>query len=249
MVDVVVGLGEIGRAVGWYFGAAFVAIVAIWVQFMVRWGDEKRELGLSNAGLARLLAELERPRGTLHRALANRHQGEPCEYFADQQQFKVWFEKVRGAGSQSAGLLFHGYLWDVLSSRRTRLRASDNRVNLTGVRNKLKRYRYHRWLNFGLANTAVSLGILGTVTGLWSGFNQIDFGGGDIAGVMDEVMGSLSRALYTTGVGVLISIPIVITGLRMEQQLEEMFGMICEVQNAVVATLRQLENDGSGDGD
>ena len=236
------GLGEIGQAVGWYFGGAFLAIVVAWVQFMVRWWDERRELGISKTGLACLLEEIERPDGVLHQALADRFHGVASEDFPDQQEFAAWFQSARSS-QRHAAALFENYLWGVLSTHRPRLRAMDNRVNLTGVRNELKRYRYHRWLNFGLANTAVSLGILGTVTGLWGGFNQIDFGGSDIAGVMEEVMSSLSQALYTTAVGVLISMPIVISGLKMEQQLEELFGQVYEVHNALVASLRQIEMD------
>ena len=242
MEGLVAGVGEIGRAVGWYFGVAFLAIVVAWVQFMVRWWDEKRELGVSKAGLAYLLEELEHPDGVLHRALDDRFHGSVSEDFADRDQFAAWFRDARRS-HRHAATLFENYLWGVLSTHRLHLRAVDNRVNLTGVRNELKRYRYHRWLNFGLANTAVSLGILGTVTGLWGGFNQIDFGTSDIAGVMEEVMSSLSRALYTTAVGVLISMPIVISGLKMEQQLEELFGQVYEVHNALVATLREIERD------
>lgn len=242
MDGVVTGLVEIGRAVGWYFGVAFLGIVIAWMQFMVRWRDEKRELGISKAGLARLLDELEQTDGILHQALADRYYGEQSEDFPDRDQFAAWFHQVRG-GSRHLATLFENYLWGVLSTSRPRLRVMDNRVHLTGVRNELKHYRYHRWLNFGLANTAVSLGILGTVTGLWGGFNQIDFSNDDIASVMQEVMGSLSQALYTTAVGVLISMPIVITGLKMEQQLEELFGQAYEVHNALVATLQEIEMD------
>lgn len=242
MDGVAAGLIEIGRAVGWYFGAAFLAIVVAWMQFMVRWRDEKRELGISKSGLVRLLDELERTDGVLHLALTDRYYSEQCDAFPDRDRFATWFDQVRG-GSRHLATLFENYLWSVLSTSRPRLRVVDNRVNLTGVRNELKHYRYHRWLNFGLANTAVSLGILGTVTGLWGGFNQIDFANSDIAGVMQEVMGSLSQALYTTAVGVLISMPIVITGLKMEQQLEELFGQAYEVHNALVATLREIEMD------
>ena len=246
MDSVATGLVEIGRAVGWYFGVAFLAIVVAWMQFMVRWRDEKRELGISKTGLARLLDELERTNGVLHQALADRYYGEQSEDFPDRDRFAAWFHSIRGS-SRHLATLFENYLWSVLNTSRPRLRVVDNRVSLTGVRNELKHYRYHRWLNFGLANTAVSLGILGTVTGLWSGFNQIDFANNDIAGVMQEVMSSLSQALYTTAVGVLISMPIVITGLKMEQQLEELFGQACEVHNALVATLREIERDDTDD--
>lgn len=247
MDGVATGLVEIGHAVGWYFGAAFLAIVVAWMQFMVRWRDEKRELGISKDGLASLLGELERTDGWLYRALADRYYGDPSEDFPDRARFTDWFNGFRD-GSRHLATLFENYLWSVLSTSRPRLRVVDNRVNLTGVRNELKHYRYHRWLNFGLANTAVSLGILGTVTGLWGGFNQIDFASGDIAGVMQEVMTSLSQALYTTAVGVLISMPIVITGLKMEQQLEELFGQAYEVHNALVATLREIEMDAADGG-
>lgn len=247
MDGVAAGLVEIGHAVGWYFGAAFLGIVIAWMQFMVRWRDEKHELGISKSGLARLLHELERPDGILHRALAHRYYGEPSEDFPDGARFAAWFEEIRG-GSRHLAMLFESYLWGVLNTSRPRLRVLDNRVNLTRVRNELKHYRYHRWLNFGLANTAVSLGILGTVTGLWGGFNQIDFTNADIASVMQEVMSSLSQALYTTAVGVLISMPIVITGLKMEQQLEELFGQIYEVHHALVATLQEIEVDDDADG-
>ena len=243
------GVGELGRAVGPWFGAAFLAIVVVWVQFLVRWRDEKRELGLSAEGLARLLDALERPGGALHAALADRFRGRPCAAFPGRGAFEAWFaEHIAGPRAAQAGALFQGYLWGVLATVRDRLRAADNRVDLAAVRNELRRYRYHRWLNFGLANTAVSLGVLGTVTGLWAGFDRIDFGGGDIPAVMEEVMGAMSRALYTTAVGVLVSIPIVITGLAMERQLEEIFGMAHEVRNALAATLRQFAGDGAAAG-
>ena len=241
MEDVIGGLAEIGRAVGWYFGAAFLVIVAAWVQFLVRWGDERRELGISRTVLERLISELEQPKSALFMAVVDRFRGSQGDLFPGREQFEDWFRHVQGASARNEGVLFLNYLWGMLSTRRNRLLASDNRVGLAGVRNELKSYRYHRWLNFGLANTAVSLGILGTVTGLWGGFNQIDFSGGDVPAVMEEVMKSLSQALFTTAIGVLISIPIVITGLKMEQQLEEMYGMVCELQNALVATLLQLE--------
>lgn len=238
----VVSLREVVWGVGPYFGFAFLAIVLVWVQFVVRWRDEKRELALSAEGIETLLRELERPTGVLHKALRDRFHGRACDKFADREQFEEWFtSRASGHGSRNTGMLFQRYLWSVLSSVRARLRPFDNRVNLTGVRNELKRYRYHRWLNFGLANTAISMGILGTVTGLWAGFSQIDFSGGDIPGVMEEVMSALSQALYTTAVGVLVSMPIIISGLKMEQQLEELFGMAQEVHNALVATLQQIE--------
>ena len=240
------GLGEIGRGVGPYFGAAFLLIVFVWVQFVVRWRDERRALGLSDDGLARLVGALESRDGALRGALADRFRGRACAMFADRAAFDSWF--AQQVDSRHAGELFRTYLWHALNTGRARLRADDNRVGLTAVRNRLKRYRYHRWLNLGLANVAVSLGILGTVTGLWAGFDRIDFGGGDVAAAMEDVMGALSRALHTTAVGVLLSIPIVISGLKMEQQLEEMFGMAREVHEALAATLREFENESPVDG-
>ena len=237
---------EVGRGIGPYFGAAFLAVVFAWIQFLVRWRDERRELGLPFAGLAALLDEIERPGGALRGALADRFGGRAPAAFADRAAFDDWFaERV---GDRRRGALFADYLWEALDTPRARLRADDNRVALTAVRNRLKRYRYHRWLNMGLANLSISLGILGTVTGLWAGFEGVDFAAGDVAGTMEDVMAALSRALYTTAAGVLLSMPILVSGLRMEGQLEEMFGMVCEAHNALLATLRQLEDAGDGAG-
>ena len=228
-----------GPGSGAVFRRCLPGRVFVWVQFLVRWRDERRNLGLSATGLAALIDELERPEGALHGALADRFRGRACTVFADRAAFEDWFAD-RASGRQT-GALFASYLWAALDTPRTRLRPDDNRVGLTGVRNRLKRYRYHRWLNLGLANLSVSLGILGTVTGLWAGFEGIDFASGDVAGTMEGVMDALSRALYTTAVGVLLSMPILISGLKMERQLEELFGMVCEVQDALLATLRQFE--------
>ena len=238
------GFAEVGRGVGPWFGAAFLVVVFVWVQFLVRWRDERRELGISEAGLTALLDALERQDGALHGALCDRFRGCEPAAFADRAAFDAWF--ADHAGGRRAGALFSAYLWSVLDTPRARLRPDDNRVALTGARNRLKRYRYHRWLNLGLANLSVSLGILGTVTGLWAGFEGVEFAG-DVAATMEEVMGALSRALHTTAVGVLLSMPILVSGLAMEGQLEEMFGMVCEVHNALVATLRQLERADIGE--
>ena len=240
--------GEFGRDVGLFFGLAFLAIIFVWAQFLVRWRDEKWELGISEEGLKMLLRELEEPTGRLHGALLERFRGHACSEFTNRKQMEKWFDQcLRNSGSRYTGGLFENYLWGVLSTARVSLRSFDNRVSLIAVRNELKRYSYHRWLNFGLANMAVSMGILGTVTGLWSGFNQIDFSG-HISLVMEEVMDSLARALYTTAIGVLISMPIIISGLKMEQQLEELFGMVQEIHYAVVATLKQIEMEESRNG-
>lgn len=239
------GLPEVARGVGPWFGAAFLAIAFAWIQFLVRWRDERRELGLPSAALAALLDEIERPGGALHRALADRSGARPPAAFADRAAFDAWFS--RRTDRRGRGALFADYLWAALDTPRARLRPDDNRVALTAVRNRLKRYRYHRWLNMGLANLSVSLGILGTVTGLWAGFEGVDFAGGDVAETMEAVMSALSRALYTTAAGVLLSMPILVSGLKMEGQLEEMFGMAYEVHNALVATLRQLEGADGGE--
>ena len=161
----------------------------------------------------------------MHAALADRFGGRAAAAFADRAAFDAWFAARIGA---RRGGLFADYLWEALDTPRARLRADDNRVALTVVRNRLKRYRYHRWLNLGLANLSISLGILGTVTGLWAGFEGVDFAAGDVAATMEGVMAALSRALYTTAAGVLLSMPILVSGLRMEGQLEEMFGMAWE---------------------
>ena len=71
MEDFAASLGDIGRGVGPYFGAAFLVIVFIWVQFLVRWRDEKRELGLAR----RRPGEAARPARTVGGFVARRIAG------------------------------------------------------------------------------------------------------------------------------------------------------------------------------
>ena len=232
---------------GFPFALGFLGLLAAFVYFQVRWSLERDELRIDPDDLRSVIAEVEAPAGWIHSLIGERVNGSGTEGALGSVDTGAFRLSLEGRGllrSSEGGELFVQYLHGVLSTPKKRLLSSDNRLRLTRSRNTLRRHQYHRVINIVLASASVSLGILGTVGGLWLAFRYADFS--DVQRLGDSlggVMRALSRALYTTGTGLALSIPMIAVGLRMEGELERIFDQLEELRDAVVSTIRCLETE------
>ena len=235
---------ELYSAIGPFFSVAFGLVTISFIILVMKFCEERKRLGGTDKHLDRLVRAIENEDSLLSNHISQRVRGEQVDCPIDEESFGDWLDfsilGIKNSNSGDAGerMALKKYLFSVLTSPRRRLTREDNRLKLTPIRSYLKRRCFHRFIGVVLASTAVSLGVLGTVTGLWVTFRTADFENvARMAVVMEEIMIGLSQALYTTGLGLVLSIPMVILAFWMESDMERIHAGLLVVRDALQATV------------
>lgn len=244
-------------AIGPIFAVAFLVVfVAFMVATLNFFLNVKRRLSTSDEGIRKIIDALEDEKSELSQVLISKAMGKQITFSTsgekddgcDEEAFGWWLDDQilktdPGRGRDERQALKY-YLFGILASGRKRIFPQDNRIQLTSVRKYLLRRRWHTLVGVVLASVAVSLGLLGTVTGLFQAFQNADFENVEkMTEVMSGLMASLSQALYTTGVGLVLCIFMVLTAFLMESTLNRIYNGLREVQDAVVASITAVSSD------
>lgn len=250
MIEIIVEAGkDIYSAIGPFFSVAFGLVTISFIILVIKFCEERKRLGLSKQHLQRLIRAIEDEDSLLYRHICQRVQGKQADCPIDKKSFGDWLDfNILGIENSSSGnagerMALKKYILGVLTSPRRRLTLEDNRLKLTAIRNYLKQRCFHKFIGVVLASTAVSLGVLGTVTGLWVTFRTADFENvARMAVVMEEIMIGLSQALYTTGLGLSLSIPMVILAFWMESDMERIHAGLLIVRDALQTTVASVQD-------
>lgn len=245
MIGTIVEAGkDLYSAIGPFFSVAFGLVTLSFIILVMKFREERKRLGVSDYHLQRLVRAIEDEDSLLSEHICQRVRGKQVDCPIDEESFCDWLDfsilGIENSSSGSAGerMALKKYLFGVLTSPRRRLTREDNRLKLTAIRSYLKQRCFHRFIGVVLASTAVSLGVLGTVTGLWVTFRTADFENvARMAVVMEEIMIGLSQALYTTGLGLSLSIPMVMIAFGMETDMERIHAGLLVVRDALQATV------------
>jgi hypothetical protein len=243
-------------AIGPIFAVAFLVVfVAFMVATLNFFLNVKRRLSTSDVDIRKIIDALEDEKSELSQVLISKVMGKQVTFSTsvdgedkyDEEAFGWWLDDQilktdPGRGRDERQALKY-YLFGILASGRNRILPQDNRIQLTSVRKYLLRRRWHTLVGVVLASVAVSLGLLGTVTGLFQAFQNADFENvGKMTEVMSGLMASLSQALYTTGIGLVLCILMVLTAFLMESTLNRIYNGLREVQDAVVASITAVSS-------
>ena len=232
-----------------------VAFLLVFIAFMVAalnfFLNVKKRLATSDGDIKKVINALEDDESDLARLLKKKAMGGLVSLpmaggrdgVSDEDAFGEWLDQKvlnndpeRGRNERQA---LKNYIFGIFESGRGSILPEDNRIQLTSVRKHLLKRRWHTLVGVVLASISVSLGVLGTVTGLFQAFQNADFENIEkMSSVMSELMASLSQALYTTGIGLVLCILMVLTAFLMESALNRIYNGLREVQDAVVATVR-----------
>jgi hypothetical protein len=240
------GVVDLGFALGPFFITAFALLILYFIVLTMMFLEEKKKLDISDDHLSKLLVMTENREGLVFRTILQMVEIGLDSHQFDETDFYHWLDEEvlecstkKGDSKQRMGV--KKYLFNIFSSSRQYLLSEDNRVELTYIDKYFQKRLFHRSVR-DLGSFAMSFGLLGTVTGIFAVLFQIDFDSiSNIAAIMSQAMVGFSQSLYTTGLGLVTSIPMLFAANKMESEIERIYLKVVLIHDAVKTSIIEAQ--------
>jgi hypothetical protein len=233
---------------GPFFSVVFVALVG-WALYI--WLGVSRDCSLldfSDETLRRVKAALEDNDSQLWSWVRSGMRAAANPRSIDVEIDAV-LDPLLSADRNGAGAL-RSYLRDLMRSPRADLGDDDARIDLSRIRNLLRApYARAAFLGSTLSGVTISFGLFGTISGMYRVFGslQVEDSAKLIQG-MGSMMSSLSQAMFTTGVALILSISMILSIQGFLIRLRSIEGRMHEIESGVRSVRRSRIEARSSDG-